>query len=270
MSAVRNPIDLIDIGVNLTNKQFRGDVDAVIARALDAGVSAMVATGTNVPQSEAARALAQRHPGVVYSTAGVHPHDAKSCDDTTLDALRALAATPQVVAIGECGLDYNRDFSPRPVQRQWFEAQVALAAELEMPLFLHCRDAHDDFAAILRGHRGPAVIHCFTGSAAELEACLELGLSIGITGWICDERRGGELREIVSRVPLDQLMVETDAPFLLPRDLKPRPKSRRNEPRYLPHITKTVAHCIGADVAEIAAVTSRNARRFFGLSNQSN
>jgi TatD DNase family protein len=255
---------LIDIGVNLTGRQFSQDVDAVIHDAVAADVTRMVVTGTSMRSSDAASALALRHPGVLWSTAGVHPHDAKSCDDATLPRLRELAAAPHVVALGECGLDFNRMFSPQPVQERWFEAQLELAAELGLPVFLHERDAHDRFVSILarwRDRLPGAVVHCFTGNETALRAYLDLDCHIGITGWICDERRGVGLREIVSLVPPDRLMVETDAPWLMPRDLG----RGRNVPANLPHICGHVADCVGRSVDQVAAETTRTAERFFGL-----
>lgn len=262
---------LVDIGVNLTNKAFQADLDQVLARSRQAGVTRMVVTGTSVPESEQAAHLAALTPDLLRATAGVHPHHAKECDGATLDALRALATRPEIVAIGECGLDYDRNFSPPDVQRQWFEAQVALAAELGMPLFLHEREALDDVLGVIRRYRDRvpgAVIHCFTGSADALDAYLALDLHIGITGWICDERRGQALRDAVSRgtIPRDRLMIETDAPYLLPRNMSPRPKSRRNEPSFLPHVLDMVATCTRRDPAELAAETTATAVRFFGLS----
>lgn len=259
---------LVDIGVNLTNKSFRKDLDQVIDRAIAAGVGRMVVTGTSVTGSEQAAALAETRPGVLHATAGVHPHDAKTCDDRTLESLRALAATPQVVAIGECGLDFNRNFSPQPVQLAWFEAQVELACELAMPLFLHERDAFEPMHEILARHRSrmsAAVVHCFTGTRSELDAYLALDLHIGITGWICDERRGQHLLDLVAAIPLERLMIETDAPYLLPRTLSPKPKNRRNEPGYLPHVLDTVARAMKRDRDEVASATTATATAFFGL-----
>ncbi|MDP6946909.1 MAG: TatD family hydrolase [Myxococcota bacterium] len=259
---------LVDIGLNLGNARFRRDRDAVVARALAAGVTRMVLTGTSVPASEQALALALAHPGVLWSTAGVHPHDASRCGPRTLDALRRLAASPTVVAIGECGLDFNRDFSPRPVQERWFSAQIELACERQMPLFLHERDAAERMLVILSRFGAdlpPAVIHCFTGSAETLGAYLELGLHVGITGWICDERRGEPLQRAVSAIPLDRLLVETDAPYLTPRDLTPKPKGGRNEPAFLPHITRAVAHHMGHSFEAVARASTANAVAFFGL-----
>ena len=257
---------LVDIGANLTHPAFHADLPAVLARAHEAGVAAIVVTGTSVPESTASLKLANEH-AALYATAGVHPHHARECDASTISALRLLAQHPKVVAIGECGLDYNRNYSPHPDQAKWFSAQVDLAIELRKPLFLHSRDAFPDFPDILKSKRGlpPAVAHCFTGEAAELDAYLDLGLYIGITGWICDERRGAHLLELVKRVPADRLMLETDAPYLTPRSLRPQPKARRNEPAFLPHVLETVAHALGRPAEQVAEETTRNARAFFGL-----
>ena len=259
---------MIDIGVNLADASFDGDREAVVDRALAAGVERMIVTGTGVAQSRKALELAATRPGVLFATAGVHPHHARDGDDATLAALRALARDPQVVAIGETGLDYFRDLSPRAEQDRWFEAQLALAAELTLPVFLHERGAADAFLAILAPWRPRlcgAVLHCFTGSAAMLERCLELDLHIGITGWICDERRGQELRSLVRTIPQDRLLIETDAPYLLPRTLVPRPKTRRNEPAWLGAVLAELARCRGEDAAQLAHATTANAERLFGL-----
>lgn len=260
---------LIDIGVNLMHRSFESDRDEVVARAIEAGVSPLILTGTSERNSDSAARYAVKFPGQLFTTAGIHPHDARNCTGQTMDTLRRLAVKQQVVAIGECGLDYNRDFSPRDVQRKWFEEQIQLACELEKPLFLHEREAHLDFVRILKPYLGKgnvkAVVHCFTGSAQELEVYLRLGLHIGITGWICDERRGRHLRELVKRIPLDRLMLETDAPFLTPRDLPVKPQDGRNEPMFLPHVAAAVASCLGVTVEEVAEATTSTARSFFGL-----
>ncbi|HEU4533574.1 MAG TPA: TatD family hydrolase, partial [Polyangiaceae bacterium] len=168
-------MELVDIGVNLGHRSFANDREAVIERALAAGVRAIVCTGTSVKGSREALALARRRPGQLFATAGVHPHDAARCDGSTAAALRELAADPAVVAIGECGLDFNRDFSPRPVQVEWFRRQLALAKELSMPLFLHERDAAATFLEALDAER-PApetvVVHCFTGDEPTLREYL--------------------------------------------------------------------------------------------------
>ncbi|MGF1725910.1 3'-5' ssDNA/RNA exonuclease TatD [Photobacterium nomapromontoriensis] len=257
---------MIDIGVNLSNSRFDKDRDAVISRAQAAGVHGLILTGTSIDESQQVFAMAQQWPGYCYSTAGIHPHDAKSVSDLTLSEIRALAVQPQVVAIGECGLDFNRDFSPRSQQEAVFDAQLALAAELNLPVFMHCRDAHERFMAILKPWRDKlpaAVLHCFTGSEQELRDCLALDLHIGITGWVCDERRGTELREIVGLIPDNRLMIETDSPYLLPRDLRPKPKSSRNEPQYLPHIASVIGQCREQSTAQVIANSYATTLAFF-------
>jgi len=258
----------VDIGVNLCDAAFAADREEVLARAHDAGVDTMVVTGTSARGSAQAIELCRAHRGTLWSTAGVHPHDAKSCTDATLAELRALAAHPEVVAIGECGLDFNRNFSPPEVQERWFEAQLELAAELHLPVFIHERDASTRLLEILGRHRTSlenAVIHCFTGDGDALRAYLDLDLHIGITGWICDERRGTHLRDLVGLIPTDRLMLETDAPYLLPRTIRPRPKHRRNEPACLPYVARTVAEARGVELDALAVETTRTALTFFGL-----
>jgi TatD DNase family protein len=261
-------VALIDIGINLTHNSFAADREAVIARAQAAGVVQMVVTGSSAASSHAALALARAHPQRLFATAGVHPHHAEEWSAEAASELSALAQAPEVVAIGECGLDYYRNLSAPAAQRETFRRQLELATTLGKPVFLHQRDAHADFVAILREHRSQlvgAVAHCFTGSAAELECYLQMELSIGITGWICDERRGAHLVPLMHSIPAQQLLLETDSPYLMPRDLKPRPFSRRNEPGYLPHIAAVVAHARGETLARLAAATTDNARRLFGI-----
>jgi len=264
--------DLIDVGVNLTDKSFASDREAVLEAAADVGVRRMILTGTTERGSAEAAELAASRPGALWSTAGVHPHYVKDCGPDTLPALRALCGLDQVRAVGECGLDFFRDLSPRPTQEQWLETQLGLAEELGMPVFLHERDASERFTAILRAWRNrlpAAVVHCFTGSEEALRGYLDLDLHIGITGWICDERRGLHLRDLVPSIPLDRLMLETDAPYLKPRNIRPRAKTRRNEPKWLPYVLEAVAEVRGESAADIAAATTATAERFFGLPRRS-
>jgi TatD DNase family protein len=261
-------MQLIDIGANLSHDSFDSDRDVVLQRACDAGVVQMVVTGASREYSPKALALAQQHPGFLFATAGVHPHHATEYTDECDAEMRELLAHEEVVAVGECGLDYFRDFSPRPAQRKAFERQLQAAVDIGKPLFLHQRDAHDDFMAIMRefgGRIGPAVVHCFTGSRKELFAYLDLDWHIGITGWLCDERRGTHLRELVKSIPGNRLMIETDAPYLLPRTVKPAPSHRRNEPMYLAHIVGELARDRGEEVATTAQATVSTARTFFRL-----
>jgi TatD DNase family protein len=259
---------LVDIGLNLAHDSFDHDRDQVVASALAAGVRHMVITGSTIESSRAAIDLARSAPGMFRATAGIHPHHAREFRDDDVPRLRSLLLEAGVGAAGECGLDYFRNFSPHDDQERVFRLQLELAAETGLPVFLHQRDAHDAFMSILREYRprlAAGVAHCFTGDERELRDYLDLGLSIGITGWICDERRGQHLRELVRRVPPDRLMIETDAPYLMPRDLHPKPSGRRNEPKYLPHILRTVAVCRGERPEAVAEVTTRNARAFFGF-----
>jgi TatD DNase family protein len=262
------PEIMIDIGANLAHESFEADRDAVLARAWAGGVAAIVVTGSNAASIEQALQLAHAHPGRLYATAGLHPHHAGEWDAALAGRIAELGGKVEVVALGECGLDYFRDLSPRPAQRHAFVAQLELAAQAAKPLFLHQRDAHADFHAILAERRkalGACVVHCFTDNAAALDAYLELDCHIGITGWICDERRGLGLRELVRRIPADRLLVETDAPYLLPRTARPAPPHRRNEPCYLPWVVRAVAQARGEGEAAVAAATTANARRFFNL-----
>lgn len=263
---------LFDLAVNLHSPQFDRDRADVVARAAEAGVERMLVLGTSVVESEAALALAREYPGRLLATAGVHPHDAKSWDAGTAARLRALAAAPEVVALGECGLDFDRNFSPRDAQRDALAAQVELAAELRLPLVLHERDATDALLEIVgpaRDRLGAVCVHCFTAGAEQLERYLDLDFHVGITGWICDERRGRHLHALVGRIPAARLMLETDAPYLLPRTLhadgRVPKKQRRNEPMYLPVVAAEVARHRGEPLAALAAATVRTTERFLGL-----
>jgi TatD DNase family protein len=257
----------IDVGINLAHDSYDADREAVIARARSAGVVQLIVTGSTLESTARAIALARAHPARLFATAGVHPHHASELGATQLSELRQLACAPQVVAIGECGLDYFRNYSPPAAQQAAFHRQLELAHELGKPLFLHQREAHADFLAILREHgkswRG--VAHCFTGSATELHAYLELGLAIGITGWINDERRGMHLIALMPQIPAGRLLLETDGPYLLPRDLKVKPASRRNEPAYLPQVAAAVARARAEPLADLAHSSTRATRALFGL-----
>jgi TatD DNase family protein len=259
---------MIDIGVNLTNKRFHKDLHEVIANAKQADLQSLIITGTSLAESEEALSLANSDPAFLYCTAGIHPHDASSFTETTLDKLRVLAHSTQVKAIGECGLDFNRNFSTPKEQEFAFVQQIELAIECQLPIFMHERDASDRFIELLSPYRPQltnAVLHCFTGSKKTLMAYLELDLHIGITGWICDERRGSELFSIVKEIPDNRLMIETDAPYLLPRSLRPKPKSSRNEPKYLAHIAQTIANARDQSFEDVIKLTRRNSQHFFSL-----
>ncbi|MBA1193352.1 hydrolase TatD [Pseudomonas entomophila] len=264
-------MQLIDIGVNLTHSSFDDRHAEVLERALDAGVVQMVVTGTSLPVSEQSLALCERWDETgqrLFATAGVHPHEASEWTVDSERRLRALLQHDRVKAVGECGLDFNRDFSPRPQQEKAFEAQLALAVALGLPVFLHERDASARMLAILKAYRDhlpAAVVHCFTGERQALFAYLDLDLHIGLTGWICDERRGTHLHPLVGSIPQDRLMLESDAPYLLPRSLRPKPKHGRNEPAFLPEVLNEVARHRGESPARLAQRSTACARAFFGL-----
>lgn len=259
---------LVDIGANLTNPSFRDDLNEVLDRAASAGVAQIVVTGTDEESSTKAAELAAQHPHRLYSTAGVHPHDAKDFSPETEAVLRNLLDQDRVVAVGETGLDFNRNYSSQQEQVAAFEAQLEIARETGLAVFLHERDAFRRQVEILSEFRDglcDAVAHCFTGTREELYGYLDLDLYIGITGWICDERRGLHLKDLVRDIPADRLLLETDAPYLLPRSLKPKPKERRNEPAFLTEVLRVVSDSTDRPAAQLAAETTRNAQRFFRL-----
>lgn len=267
MSANHSHPLLVDIGANLTHESFSHDLDQVLARASDSGVRLMLVTGASQQGSEQALQLSQRH-DQLYATAGIHPHEASQADAAVMQRIGELCAAEQVRAVGETGLDFNRDYSPRPVQEKVFAAHLELAATIGKPMFLHQRDAHHRFHPMLREYRdaiSAGVVHCFTDNREALFAYLDLDMYIGITGWICDERRGRELQQLVRNIPDERLLIETDAPYLMPRTLRPRPKTRRNEPANLPEVLRVVAECREQSAAHVARISHDNACRLFDL-----
>ena len=262
---------MIDIGINLTNKQFAGECDEIINRAINAGVEQILLTGTSVRSSKEALALAKEYPDTLFATAGIHPHDAKSMNNESINILKALLSEKQVIAVGECGLDFDRDFSPRPVQEACFHAQLTLSEEVSKPLFLHERAAFEHFIAILAEHKQlpQAVVHCFTGSLKEVKTYLDKGYYIGFTGAVSDSRRFAHLEEVVRYVPLDRMLIETDAPFMMPKNIPNRQLSykqqRRNEPAFLPYVAQSIAHFKGIPLKAVTESTTQNAQELFKL-----
>ena len=262
------PHSLIDIGANIAHDGFDDDREDMMQRAADAGVDRIIVTGSSDESNVQAANLAEQSPGILYSTAGVHPHHASDYTDDSDALIRSLVKKECVVAVGECGLDYFRNFSPREAQLDAFKRQLDIARDSGLPVFLHQRDAHDDFVELLEPalpDLSRAVAHCFTGEGESLREYIAMGLYIGITGWICDERRGKHLHDIVSIIPDDKLLIETDAPYLLPRTIRPKPKSRRNEPMYLPEVVRVLAEARDQTEAHVAAITTANAIQFFAL-----
>ncbi len=255
---------LVDSHCHVAEPEFDADRDAVLARAAAAGVTTLVCVGATGPveRNALAVALVGRHDDVtVFATVGVHPHDASTLDEEALDALARLAAAPGVVGIGETGLDYHYDHSPRPAQRHAFARTAALARRVGLPLVVHVRDAHVDAADILRAEgveRG--VIHCFTGDRDDARRYLDLGLLVSVAG-IVTFKKADALRDAVRTIPLDRLLVETDAPYLAPVPYR----GKRNEPAYVRAVAEAVAVVRGEPPDRLAAATAANARRFFAL-----
>tara|TARA_E500000178_G_scaffold82953_1_gene81233 strand:- start:69 stop:866 length:798 start_codon:yes stop_codon:yes gene_type:complete len=263
---------LIDIGVNLSSHRFNDDRHSVLQNALDAGVGKLVLTGTSISESketiDICNVLSHDFPNMLHATVGIHPHNAEQFTRTVAESLYDLAGKDVVVAIGETGLDFYRTLATPKDQQESFVGHIELAEEIGLPLFLHERDAAKRQLEILsdyREHISKAVIHCFTGDRATLHKYLDLDLYIGITGWICDVRRGSDLQAIVADIPLNRLMIETDAPYLLPQNMIFKPKNKRNEPAFLPWIAKKIANHRLESVNEIINKTSENAKMFFEI-----
>ena len=261
-------MNLVDIGANLSHESFVDDLDEVVSAAQAAGVSHIIVTGTDQNSNEAAMSLSQAQPEIFICTAGFHPHVAESFDENARASVRALASEDKCVAIGETGLDFNRNLSAPKIQLEVFEDHLKLAAELGKPLFLHQRDAHPEFIALLRQYREQivgGVVHCFTDNQQALEDYIALDMYIGITGWVCDERRGTDLQTLVGLIPSDRLLIETDSPYLLPRTIRPKPKTRRNEPKHLVEVLYMLSRCCGRPAEQLAIETCENAKRLFGV-----
>jgi TatD DNase family protein len=259
---------MIDIGINLINSQFRNREEKVLQNAKDAGVEQIILTGTRFINSKKSLEIAKKHPNYLRTTIGIHPHYANEFKENTIGLLEELLKHPLTVAVGECGLDFDRNFSTREEQFFAFEQQIALAKKVKKPLFLHERSAHKEFVNVMKKHTditSQSVVHCFTGSKEELKVYLDMGFYIGITGWVCDKKRGTDLREALQYAPIDRLMIETDAPFLLPKNLKPMPKSRTNEPKYLGHIGKEIADILNVNEEVFFETVTNTTKRFFSL-----
>lgn len=272
MSAPSSPLKFADIGVNLTDKRFAKDREAVLERARAARVQLQILTGTNLEHSQQALTLAEQEPDL-FATVGLHPHQASDFSESLLRDLRTLLQHSKAAAVGEAGLDFNRDFSPRPQQELAFEAQLALGVELGKPVFLHQRDAHERFLPILKQFRDSlsnVVVHCFTDNRKALFDYLDLDCHIGITGWICDETRGKELQALVKNIPDHRLMIETDSPWLFPKSLGIKMAvNGRNEPAMLPAIASSIAKHREQPLEHLAHHCWNNSVEFF-IGNRQN
>ncbi|MEH6444155.1 MAG: TatD family hydrolase [Oceanospirillaceae bacterium] len=261
---------MIDIGANLTNSRFQNDLEEILEASKEASIDKIIVTGTDIPSSKAAIELSSKYQGL-YATAGIHPHAAASFDQSSFEQLGLLLKHPKVVAVGECGLDFNRNFSTKEQQIHAFEQQLILATSSEKPLFLHEREAFSTQYSMLKEHVNDicgAVVHCFTGNQDALVKYLELGFYIGITGWVCDERRGLELQSIINLIPDNKLLIETDAPYLTPRTLKGKQRKAKNTPANLIHIAAFIAQLRNQSTQHIVKMTSANAQHLFSFDHK--
>jgi len=260
-------IGYIDIGANLLDESFNKDLDDVLDRSFGSNINILINTSSSIEEAKRSLDLTKKYPSRIYTTAGIHPHNASTADDQIKSNLTEIIKNKSVVAIGECGLDYFRNLSPKEKQLSVFKSHLEIAKETELPLFLHQRDAHEDFVNCLNNILDRpihGVAHCFTGNVDQMKTYLDMGLYIGITGWICDERRNDELIKAVKQLPLDRVLIETDSPYLIPRSLK---KSRRNEPMHLPIIAEKLALEMGIELSSLVEHTLSNSIKLFNLSN---
>jgi TatD DNase family protein len=252
----------IDTHAHLEMEAFDSDREEVLKRAAEAGLTAIVTVGTTLTDCEKAVALARRYPPV-YAAVGIHPHEVKGIDAETYDALRVLARQDKVVAIGEIGLDFFYNLSPQEVQLRRFAEQLDLAEELDMPVIIHDREAHAETLRILRLRKGRlrGVLHCFSGDQTMARECLEVGFYLSVAGPVT-YRKADQLREVARNVPLDRLLIETDAPYLAPQ----LHRGKRNEPAYVVETAGCLAEIRGLPVGELIRLTAANARRLFRIS----
>ncbi|GIT37555.1 MAG: 3'-5' ssDNA/RNA exonuclease TatD [Gammaproteobacteria bacterium] len=256
----------IDIGANLTDQSFDQDRDKIIEDSFQNGIEQIIVTSSSVNESLKSIELARSYKGKIWATAGIHPHNASNASENFKDDLMAILNHDEVVAIGECGLDYFRNFSSKEEQRKIFKGHLELAHKVDLPLFLHQRDAHDDFLGMIKDY-GPkelkGVAHCFTGSKEQMESYLDLGLYIGVTGWLCDSRRNSELLGAINYIPKDRLLIETDSPYLMPKSLSKSLNTRRNEPQFLGYIAKELATLMEISLSELSSITRSNTKNLF-------
>ena len=257
---------MFDACVNLHSEQFSTNPWSVVERGFEAGLTGMGLTGSCLESSQLAIRLALQDPSRLCATVGLHPHSAKYCTEELIDTFREMARQPIVRAIGECGLDHFRNISTPEEQRQCFIAHLTLATDLQKPLFLHQRDAFDEFIDIMDNHAPdvPTLVHCFTDGLAELTALLDRRYFVGITGWIADTRRNHDLLEAIPHLPLDRMLIETDAPWLTPRNVPQFRKIKANEPKYLSYVVEAISQATGHPVEDIIKHSTQNARHFFG------
>jgi TatD DNase family protein len=258
--------NLFDIACNFSSDRFEKDLNKVIKRAKDNNVTKFLLVSASLKDAEKVNKIYQDNKDSCFLTIGAHPHHANEFNSSSPSEMKRLIDEYKPHSVGETGLDFFRNISSYEEQLFAFEEQIRIAIETNLPLFLHQRDAHDDFMKIISKYKNDiskAVVHCFTGTQKELDDYLEMEFSIGLTGWICDERRNIDLRKSLKNIPLDKLMIETDCPYLIPRNLSDKPKNNRNEPAYLPHIANEIALLINLDKDKLIDITYKNSINFF-------
>ena len=258
--------ELFDIACNFSSNRYDNDLDEVIKNAKNNNVTKFLVVSASINDVDKVYSIYQKYRSDCFFTVGTHPHHANEINSESMKKMRILVKDLKPCSVGETGLDFFRNLSTLEEQIFAFEEQIKLSIEFNKPLFLHQRDAHDEFIKIIMKYKNDinkAVVHCFTGTQKQLDSYLNLGFYIGLTGWICDERRNVELRKSIKNIPLDRLMIETDSPYLIPRNLIIKPKNNRNEPSYLPHIAKEIADIINIDLSKLIDITYKNSISFF-------
>ena len=258
--------NLFDIACNFSSDRFDSDLNEVIKRAKDNKVTKFLIVSASLEDTKKVNNIYKDNKDSCFFTIGVHPHNANEFNFSSSLKMKHLIEEYKPHSVGETGLDFFRNISTYEEQLFAFEQQIQIAVETNLPLFLHQRDAHDDFMKTISKYKNnisKAVVHCFTGTQKELEDYLEMGFHIGLTGWICDERRNVDLRKSLINIPIEKLMIETDCPYLIPRNLKDKPKNNRNEPSHLPHIAKEIALLVDIDKNKLIDITYKNSLDFF-------
>ena len=257
---------LADSCFNFTHDSFKNDLNSVINDSICSDVKYLFCPASREIEIEDILKTCEKLPENIFAGVGIHPHYSSELKPSTYENLKRYANHNSVKAIGEIGLDYFRNFQSQGVQKKCFENLLELAIETKLPAFLHHRDAFSDFFPILSNAINdlpPSIVHCFTGTKKELKSFLDLGLYIGITGWVCDPKRGSEVKSLLKYIPVDRMLIETDAPYLLPKDLKPKPKNNRNLPKYLNHILSVIAKEIDISEDELGTLTTNNFKDLF-------
>ena len=261
---------LADSCFNINHESFKNDLGDILDAANNVGVEYFFCPASKEKEIEDLINLSESYQKNIFCSIGIHPHNASDLKPNTIENLKKYLGNQHVKAIGEIGLDYYRNFQSPEIQKKCFNAFLELASTNQYPVFLHHREAFDDFYPMIKnciGEVPDSIVHCFTGTKSELKKFLDLGLYIGITGWICDPKRGADLREIIKYIPLDRLLIETDAPYLVPKNMVNKPRNNRNEPLFLEHIANDISELLNIDKALLAEETTNNFKKLFRIQN---